>query len=745
MKKIVFLTTMLIAAIGAAFGAQRRPVDSRHPMWLVHVDVWNKADPQKIIDLIPDDIRPYVVVNLSLSCQYDKVRKVYKMPQNAVLTYKSWATVCQLNGMWFTCQPASGGHTHIRDDDMATFEYFFKEYPNFLGWNYAEQFWGFDEPGDESSGTAEGRIALFARLVRLSHRYGGFLTVSFCGNIWSHPLNPVGMMKRDPAFLKACRTCPDSVLWLYKYTTTSCFLNNESVTFGPFVSGLASNYGIRYDSCGWNGAMAALLGEDRARRYPAAAGIGTALEQTCINGGAVWDGPELIWTEDFQNLADTFVDGYTRRNWGLYPGFRNVWIDIFRKVVDGSFYIPTRAEVVERTKVVVVNDISSGSDEDRYAAGGGLYDGLYLQKDPMNAGTGRWMDNHCYFKRTGRYATIPVTVALADDVARGIPVQVAKSECDGRWPSVEAKRSEFDRLYPEVAKGDLFVSRLRNQLVCYMPFSGLDGKKSAAAVVPLRYNTCSKLGLQLGLLGAAVVTESANRLDVYLNNYRYEGAEAVVDRIVLKGVRAKPAVKVGKREDATVKVSGKWNAEEGEYRIAVSHHGPIDLTILASGGERRARAQPLPTTPLAADPPKRPPVYTGRVVVEAEDMDFRSVRRCVLDPYGQYPDVTGHAGNGFIDMGGSQDGSLRRVQRLNRGGTYRIEVRYAASARAGRFRITANGVAKDASVEKAGRSEWRTASVTAKLRSGENTIVVDNPDGIDSFIDQIVLSPLAGK
>ena len=37
---------------------QRRPIDSRHPMWLVHIDVWNRADPQKIIDLIPDDIKP---------------------------------------------------------------------------------------------------------------------------------------------------------------------------------------------------------------------------------------------------------------------------------------------------------------------------------------------------------------------------------------------------------------------------------------------------------------------------------------------------------------------------------------------------------------------------------------------------------------------------------------------------------------------------------------------------------------
>ena len=215
---------------------QRRPIDNEHPMWMIHVDVWNSADPQKIIDLIPEDIRPFVCMNLSLSCQYDKEKNIYKMPRSAVRTYKSWGSVCQQNGLWFTCQPASGGHTHIQDDDLATFEYFFKRYPNFLGWNYAEQFWGFDEAGDKSSSTQSTRWALFAKLVEMSHRYGGFLTVSFCGNIWSHPLNPVGQMKREPKLLEACRKYPEAILWLYKYTTSTCFYNNESVTFSPFIS-----------------------------------------------------------------------------------------------------------------------------------------------------------------------------------------------------------------------------------------------------------------------------------------------------------------------------------------------------------------------------------------------------------------------------------------------------------------------------------------------------------------------------
>ena len=36
----------------------RRSISPSQPTWLVHIDTWNYADPQKIIDLIPADIRP---------------------------------------------------------------------------------------------------------------------------------------------------------------------------------------------------------------------------------------------------------------------------------------------------------------------------------------------------------------------------------------------------------------------------------------------------------------------------------------------------------------------------------------------------------------------------------------------------------------------------------------------------------------------------------------------------------------
>ena len=37
------------------------------PCSLVHIDTWNYPDPERIIEMVPEDILPYVVFNISLS------------------------------------------------------------------------------------------------------------------------------------------------------------------------------------------------------------------------------------------------------------------------------------------------------------------------------------------------------------------------------------------------------------------------------------------------------------------------------------------------------------------------------------------------------------------------------------------------------------------------------------------------------------------------------------------------------
>ncbi|SDG03984.1 Glycosyl hydrolase family 98 [Bacteroidales bacterium KHT7] len=52
-NRILFLLTVIIACFqnftgdNSAQAQERRPIDSEHPLWLVHIDVWKKADPHE--------------------------------------------------------------------------------------------------------------------------------------------------------------------------------------------------------------------------------------------------------------------------------------------------------------------------------------------------------------------------------------------------------------------------------------------------------------------------------------------------------------------------------------------------------------------------------------------------------------------------------------------------------------------------------------------------------------------------
>ena len=750
MKKNFLLLVLLMLTIAwqSVTAQQRRPIDSQHPLWLIHIDVWNSADPQKIIDLIPEDIKPYVCMNLSLSCQFDTNTSMYRMPRNAVRTYKSWASVCQLNNMWFSCQPASGGHTHIQDNDLETFEYFFKTYPNFLGWNYAEQFWAFGDAGDMSSMTAASRWALFANLVEMSHKYGGFLTVSWCGGDYHMNTNPMGELKADKNFLAACKKYPEAIVFLYKYTHASSFYNNESICWGPFISGLAKNYGVRYDNCGWNDTTNKLVGENKCT-YPGSAGIGTVMEQTCVNGGAVWDGPELIWTEDFKNLNNTTVNGYTRRNWGRFDNFNGIWLDMWRRIIDGTMYIPTREEVVNKTKIAVINDFSSGYES--YTSWDDLYNGLYLQTDPFNQrkesrhNYGQWYNNLCYFKSTGRYGAIPIVIDMYDDIAKSIPIKVKRSNYQSRWSDEATKQADFNEQYPEVSTGDLYVNRYRNQLVTYTPYSYLNSKTTATADIPLLYNTCEKMNLTYGKLSSGVIREYEDHINFYLNNYRSDTTNAVVDKIVIYGVKATPSYTMtmpttGANSQKATIIFKRYDSAKKTYTVWVSHLGPVLLSIKCTGEGTDRMTDILPADTLAL--PKQPEPFKGPIIIEAENMDYKNVNVALTHSGWWAQEYKDFAAMGYVETYENANSSLRHSLKLTEGGDYNIRVRYCNSNKAGSMKATVNGTDYAMTFEKADINDWREAVITTTLNAGENTLILQNSDLIKMTIDQIIYEPV---
>jgi len=771
MKRIL---PFLLFFLGVTVWAQeRRPIDPQHPAWLIHIDVWNNADPQKIIDLIPADIKPYVILNLSMSCSYDKDIDMYKKPQDAIQTYKSWASICCANDMWFTCQPASGGHTHIRDNAanfqkaLDTHEYFFIHYKNFLGWNYAEQFWGFNEAGDKSSSSDTDRIKLFANLVPMHHKYGGFLTISFCGNIWSHPLNPCGMMKRNSTFLNNCKKYPEAMLFLYKYTTSANWFNNESVTIGPFISGLAKNYGVRYDNCGWNGAVDDDYFKNKYgsnHTYPGAVGIAPVLEQMCLNGACVWDGPELIWTEDFKETNRTTTStGYTRRNWTTYGNFDNIWVDMFRKVLDGSIHIASREEVIARTKLVMKNDVSASADNtslkiNAYAAPVDLYHGLYLQdNDPFNERTssesgfgtvaGYGNNNFLYYKKTGRYQTIPIVIDLYDSLAKTIPTaNVIKRSVynnkTGKWKNQTTKVAEFNKQYEEVSKGDMFVARHYNELVCYTPYSYFNKLNTSHAEIPMQYNTCDSLYLDFALFSSALVKEYDDHLYFYLNNYRSDTTTVKKDVITIKGAKVRPTKTYKKRAKANATVAEKWNEETGTYTLTVSHNGPVDLTINCTG-EGTERLTDYLSDAALEELPVQPGDSIREVIIEAEDMDYKSVSNVVTDAYNSnYRSLLGHSAMGFVVMGSNTSGSLQCFPVTKAAGTYTVTIKYMYDGSANsKLRTKMNTATNVTTTFEPTNGEWKTVSLEAEMKAGKNTFTLTNAGGKDFKVDQITFTP----
>lgn len=721
---ILFLTMCQINLFSQTKVPMRRPISPEQPMWLMHIDTWNWPDPQKVIDLIPKDIRPYVVMNISLSISHDTNTGKFNIVTYGYETARSWLRVCAENGMWATVQCASGGFSHFSETDLSVYEEFYREYPNFIGWNYAEQFWGFD---DRFSCSFPERIAHFVDLMKLSDKYGGYLIISFCGEWYGASLNPLAMMKRFPDFAAICKNNSEHLMICEKFTSANCFYDNESVCFGSFVSGYAGTYGIRFDQCGWEN-------ENRTSKFPEASGAIPVLSHMMLTGQTVTDGPELIWQQDVRELsATTTADGYTTRRWGYFPQYNNISIDIFRKILDKTVRIPSRKEVIDRTKVVIVNNVLSGNDWGKYATPGDLFDGLY------NMDGKQMQYNTTWFKKTGRYPTIPTVYTLADSLAKTFQVQVKKTQYATRWKTVDAKVNEFDTLFPEQYTGDIFADRMDNTWMTYNPY--MDENKIATGTIPFKYNTCDRVDLFYSQFTMGVMKEYADKLTFYLTNYRTDVTVLKTDTIRVYGCQSEPVL--------TWKDRAKHSASkvtsilvDGIYTITVKHNGPLDIEVTNIAGAGTDRLTDYIEATIIT--PAAPPVYTGPHQYEAECFDYKNVASCKTN--GVNTGVSNYTGQGYMDFGTGSTASIRDTISVPRAGKYRVQIRYSApydlinniDCFVNSISSATPEFAKTASV-----SVWRNASFTVDLKAGKSVIELRRKSrGINNkgiYFDHIVV------
>ena len=712
-------------------GALRRPISPEQPAWFVHIDSWNYADPQKIIDLIPADIRPFTIFNISLSVSHDEATGIYNVSEYGYEIAKSWLRTCAENNVWAMVQPSSGGFSHFKDvslysqfesdDKVRVYDEFFREYPNFLGFNYCEQFWGYD---DQFSVSWLQRVAHWNQLLKLTHKYGGYLVVSFCGNTWSANINPIALVKRNSDFAQTAKLYSENFIMCEKYTTQSGFFNVEGICLGTWLSGFAGQYGIRFDQCGWTEEK----GQNGDKDFPPAAGALPIIEHVMLTGQTVIDGPELIWQQCFKETNAVSVgDGYQSRNWECFPQFVNINIDMFRKIIDKTIRIPSRKEVIDRTKVVILQDVYSGDDNAKYSSPKNLHEGLYLRDDDGNL----W-DNHCYFKKTGRYPTIPVAFELCDDVANSFQYKINQSTFEGAWSDVNTKVGKFNRWFPQEYTGELYAGRIENGWVVY---NGLAGIRNAA--IPFKYNTCDKMELAYSKYTVSVIKEYANKLTFYMNNYDPSGSSKT-EVIKIYGCTSKPTHSVSSRANGTAQVSENW--KEDVYTLTVTHNGPLDLTVNCSG---KATDRLTVSTAASIQIPASPQIYQGAYQYEAECFDFKNVTKRVTK--GDSEPIRNYTAQGYINFGTSSAAAVRDAVTALEDGVYTIRIRYRAPS------ATVNTVDMYINNTKVGTPEfaqtdndntvWNTALMSVSLRKGANTFELKaNSSGAgDLYLDNIVI------
>lgn len=715
-------------------GTMRRPLGPESPMYIVHVDTWVNADPEKVVAQIPEEILPYCVFNISLSVNSDAEAEKFLVVQYGYETAKSWLRVLAENNCWAMIQPASGGPCHFPDygvdEDLENtiFGEFFREYPNFLGFNYCEQFWGYDGVEFPYAPSAQDRYRHFANLLELTNKYGGYLVVSWCGNQWSPGINPIAMLKEIPEWEEACANYSENFILCEKYTQHSYIRDMESLVLGTWLAGYCGNFGIRYDETGWTGGTT----DD----YTMSTGLPIYFERMVLNGATVIDGPELTPQDCIlEGDAAETEDGFTTRTWYNTDAFDNVAMDSFMKMIDGTFRIPTRDEVIDRTKVIIVNDVTNGDIDAKYSTPVDLFKGLYETEND-----GGLRDNYDLYKSTGRYPTIPMSHTLSNDLSYDFEIVVNKSEYKTYWATIDDKIADLNELFPEEYTGDMYAAHYDNVWVTYNPYKA---NKTASANIPLQYNTCDSIDLEYSRYTTGVIKETADSLNVYLNNYDDNNVlKGKTDVIVINGASSEPTVTYTDRGVRTLKANIKTTWENGTLTIEVTHNGAVELEIKCSGNATGRATAPGEVKMVA---PEAAPDYYGTLQHEAELFDYIGVNQVVKN--GSRAGIDSYTAQGYMILGNDVDAELKETVLIDNAGTYNLQLRYSTNTDNSNVTLYVNG--KKVALPPMGATlsleDWLTVSCDVSLKKGENTIELRSKSGADSilYIDNFTLDAVS--
>lgn len=621
---IVTVCVLLQIATSYAQAPLRRPLSPTTPMFLYQVQQTDPEDPQACINSVPADVRPYTVMEYCMGAEGGAQTNGY-----AFADY--FCNVCQQNGVWCMFQCSSGDANTMNNLSIADYQALFQKYPNLIGFSFAEQNYGFVTTSSEwGPSSFSDRLNLFSNLLPLCNQYGTYLYVSEMQSISNPEYDPIAKFKASPAFANATRMYKSNYIVGDKFTSGRGYYDNESVTLGVYLSGHAGNYAVRFDETAWGSAGYTELyglqnptvtnGNTGFSTPEAAHGI-PIVDHMLLQGATVLDGPEF--------------PEYSTINLGrVMPCYSNTTCDIFRKILDGTIQIPSLSNVLANTPIAYVCDQNDNVTGGPYETG--IYDGLYMMD-------GDGVNNHTWFKSSGRYSSIPAIYTNAAYELSGFSTNVLQSQYTNRWPTFQAKMNEFNDNFPSYysTNNSPFFAALRgNRWFTYNPY--LDSNVTVSATLNLQYNTCSNLFLQYPPQTFAVITESNQSLQIYFNNYFTDKDGLWVSNNVnqttfLNNFLANPTDDTTNTIRTTIfQISGCTNVPtytltdrgihpvttnsstfaNGVFTLTLTGNGPCDIIINCSGNAVRTNTAParnvmVPPANYVPDVPAPPAVVTA--------------------------------------------------------------------------------------------------------------------------------------
>jgi hypothetical protein len=409
----------------------------------------------------------------------------------------------------------------IYDRDGAIGVRMLKKYPNFLGYQWCEFQW---DPVDIPNANVD---VLLAHTQAMGDNGGLILFADMGGHVW----DAMGQMS---SIVTTFRKYKDNVVVLDKITDAGNYYWNQASVMGYWLTGLAGHYGVSCDEWFWQNTKPS---QGNVGSAPAAL-TGLEIEKSAIAGAQVYLKFECLWGSALQSV--------------VYP--------LLQKIIQRKM-IPTLEVVKSRIKFGYhyTGDISISAFDpaDEARIFGGVYGGGIMMP------------------QTGRYYIIPIfpQLATAADIAFCQPAVVNQSNpaatYDPLCPTYGITGNSWVTPFPE--KG---FSMFAN------PNEWNNSSLTTTFSMPFPRHVGDSLTGTLPSYTYGIVEDWADSMAIFIGNLANSGNRTTNFVLYAKNQTSEPPLTISGQASYTK----DWNAQTQKYTLAVTHNGPVNITLRVPGG-----------------------------------------------------------------------------------------------------------------------------------------------------------------